>query len=385
MNTELLFRKDPYKTEFSAKVISCEKAKEGYLIELDRTCFYPEGGGQPADNGTAGEAKITDVHEKEGRVLHLADKAVPVGSEVSCKIDWQRRFSHMQHHSAEHIVSGIIHAKHKLDNVGFHMGSAMVTIDFNGELTREQIEEAQKEANRVVFANLAVEESYPGKAELAALDYRSKKELSGEVRIVTVPSADCCACCGTHVSRTGEIGLIKLLSPQRYKGGIRIGLLCGEKALEDYCKKEAEVTAVSQLLSAKPFEISQAVQRLLGEAEKLRAELHEARSAAFAQKLNGLKPSDKPCCLFEGELSSVELKQFSQLLSEKQGCIAAVFSCNGEGGFKYAMAAAHGGCRELSKAMHLTLGGKGGGNEQAAQGFVPAAQNEIESFFANLT
>lgn len=382
MNTELLFRKNPYMSEFTASVVSCVREKGGYLIELDRTCFYPEGGGQPADNGSVGEARITDVHEKDGRVLHLADIPLEIGCEVKCKIDWLRRFSHMQHHSAEHIVSGLVHARHKLDNVGFHMGSAMVTIDFNGELTREDIEKIQREANRVVFADLAVEESYPGEKELAALDYRSKKAISGEVRIITVANADCCACCGTHVARTGEIGLIKLLSPQRYKGGVRIGLLCGESALEDYCKKEEEVTAVSQLLSAKPYEISQAVKRLFDEAEKLKAELHEARSSAFMQRLEGVAPSDKPGCLFEGELSVNELRRFALLLAEKRRGMAAVFSGKDDGGYRYALCCDNGDCREFSRAMHAALGGKGGGNAQAAQGFVPSAKSEIEDFFA---
>ena len=226
MAVEKLFYKDAYIKEFDAVVLSCIEKGESFLIELDRTCFYPEGGGQSADCGTLGDAKVSDVHEREGRIWHTADRPLEQGSRVTGRIDWQRRFSLMQHHTGEHIVSGIVNRLFGLDNVGFHMGSAMVTVDFNGELTQNDIETVELLANRTVFDNIEVRTEYPDAKTLAEMSYRSKKELSGEVRIVTVPGADSCACCGTHVARTGEIGMIKLLSPQRYKGGVRVGILC---------------------------------------------------------------------------------------------------------------------------------------------------------------
>ena len=286
MSTRLLYREEPYRVEFSARVLCCEPAGDGrFRILLDRTCFYPEGGGQPADTGMLDQAPVLDVHEQGGEVWHTTSAPLEPGRTAAGRIDWARRFSLMQHHTAEHIVSGIVHSLYKLDNVGFHMGSAMVTIDFNGELDREALEKAETLANRTVFANIPVEVSYPPEKELEAMSFRSKKALSsleGEIRIVTVPGADRCACCGIHVARTGEIGCVKLLAPQRYKGGVRVGLLCGEAALADYREKDTQVTSVSQMLSVKQPEAADAVRRLLAQNEELRLALSDAKKQLFA-------------------------------------------------------------------------------------------------------
>lgn len=382
MPVRKLFRESPYQTEFSATVLSCTPQGEHFAVELDATCFYPEGGGQPADTGILGDAKVLDVHEKGEAIVHTADAPLAIGETVTGRIDWLRRFSMMQHHTGEHIVSGIVHKLFKLDNVGFHMGSAMVTVDFNGALSSGQLAAVELAANRVVFADVPVQACYPDANALAALDYRSKKALSGEVRIVTVPGADCCACCGTHVAKTGEIGLIKLLSPQRYKGGVRVGLLCGEKVLADYRQKDASVADISHLLSAKPTEVAEAVQRLLHESDAMRAELTAAKDKLFSLRLEAVDRGDGLLCLFEDNLTPNELRRFCAQLIEHRPGPCLLLCGSDESGYRYALGVAGGDARALSKALHQALGGKGGGNAQLVQGTIAASRARIAAYIA---
>lgn len=380
MSAKRLFRENPYLAEFSATVVSCVPQGNNCLVELNATCFYPEGGGQPADIGTLGNAKVLDVHEKGDAILHTTDTPLAVGETVVGKLDWQHRFSLMQHHTAEHVVSGIVHKLYKLDNIGFHMGSAMVTVDFNGELSAEQLAAVELAANRMVFSNVKVKESYPDASELEVLAYRSKKALSGKVRIVTIPNADCCACCGTHVATTGEIGIIKLLSPQRYKGGVRVGLLCGERALLDYRQKNTSVAAISHLLSAKPIEVAESVQRILSESDSLRAELAAAKGKLFALRLETIDKGNTFLCLFEESLSPNELRRFCTILTEHRSGPCLLLCGDDKNGYRYALGTAVDDARIISKNLHQTLGGKGGGNKQMVQGAILSSRQSIESY-----
>ncbi|WMJ82560.1 alanyl-tRNA editing protein [Oscillospiraceae bacterium LTW-04] len=377
-----LFRENPYQIEFSATVLSCVPQGEHFAVALDATCFYPEGGGQPADTGMLGNVKVLDVHERDEDILHTTDAPLTVGETVIGKIDWLKRFSLMQHHTGEHIVSGIVHKLFKLDNVGFHMGSAMVTVDFNGELSAEQLATVELAANRIVFANIPVQEYYPDASALTALNYRSKKALFGKVRIITVPDADCCACCGTHVAKTGEIGLIKLLSPQRYKGGTRVGMLCGERALTDYRQKDASVADISHMLSAKPIEVSKAVQRILSEADALRAELVAAKDKLFTVRLESVDRGDGLLCLFEDNLTPNELRRFCMQLIDHRSGPCLLLCGDDENGYRYALGVAQGDARTLSKELHQTLGGKGGGNAQVVQGTIATDHTRIAEYVA---
>ena len=213
--TEKLYDQDPFLKEFTAQILSCEVIIDAWRVTLDRTAFYPEGGGQPADHGILGGAKVLDVREQDGVIFHICDKPVEIGETVTGSIDWDRRFDHMQQHSGEHIISGILCRLYHCDNVGFHLGAETVTIDYNADLTWEQVLKAERLANEAVWADRAVRIAFPSPAELAELDYRSKKELTGQVRIVEFPEADRCACCGTHVARAGQVGLVKVLSCQK--------------------------------------------------------------------------------------------------------------------------------------------------------------------------
>ncbi|MBR6652269.1 MAG: alanyl-tRNA editing protein, partial [Anaerotignum sp.] len=257
--TEKLYYLDAYATTFTAKVLECTEDKKNWKVVLDRTLFYPEGGGQPADMGTLGGVKVLDVHEKDDIITHTTDKPLEVGAEVEGEIDWERRFDLMQNHSGEHILSGVICQKYGCDNVGFHMGKEMITIDLNTKIPEEDLPWLEEKANEAIWNNVPVGIRYPSKEELDALDYRSKKELEGQVRIVNVGDYDCCACCGTHVKLAGEIGLIKIISSQNYKGGTRLELLSGKRALQDYRKKNDVSAQAGQLLSVPAEKVDGAV------------------------------------------------------------------------------------------------------------------------------
>ncbi len=389
MSTRLLYREDPYLRSFSARVLACEPGpNDTFRLLLDQTCFYPEGGGQPADTGILGGVPILDVHERNGEVWHTAGAPLEPGQTVEGTLDWARRFSLMQHHTAEHIVSGIVHQLCKLDNVGFHMGSAMVTIDFNGEIDPDTLQTVETLANRTVFANRPVETACPSPAELEQMEFRSKKALSsleGEIRIVTVPEADCCACCGIHVGHTGEIGCIKLLAPQRYKGGVRVGLLCGEAALADYREKEGQISAISHLLSAKQPETADAVRRLLTQNEELRLALSEANKRLFALRAAGFAEQPR-ALLIDPSLTPGELRlQAAALLEAGPAPRLALVLAGEDGNYRYALGASgEADARSLSRALHQTLGGKGGGNREFAQGSFCAGLQEIKQAFHSL-
>lgn len=377
---EKLYYEDPYLTTFQAAVISCIPAKEGqYQVILDQTAFYPEGGGQPYDTGTLGGARVLEVHEKDGQVVHTTDAPLEEKSTVLGMIDWDRRFSYMQNHSGEHILSGIIHKRFGYDNVGFHMGSDAVTVDFNGVITQEQLAEIEAEANRIVFSNVPVLVTYPTPEELHALDYRSKKELSGEVRIVTIPEGDTCACCGTHVKTTGAIGIIKTVGMIHYKGGVRISMLCGWDALADYEKRLNQVTDLSHLLSAKADTVTDAVAKLKAESAEKDLLINQLYQQIFIGKTAALPESSQPLCLFDENLTPVQLRQLCTMLYEQnKGSIVAVCSWNGTA-YQFALGSGSVDVRPISKSLNQQLNGRGGGSSLMVQGMWNSTEDEIRT------
>ncbi len=382
--TQKLYYEDVNKRVFFARVLSCEQAKEHWNIVLDRTAFYPEGGGQPGDNGVLNCVNVLDTHEKNGEILHVTDAPLPVGARVVGGIDWPLRRSRMQEHTGEHIFTGVLHRFFGVNNVGFHMGSACVTLDLDKPLTEEQIELGETLANEAVFQDLPVEITYPTPEELKTLHYRSKKELSGQVRIVTIPGYDVCACCGTHVTHTGEIGLIKVIGWMHYKGGVRISILCGSRAMQHFDMCQNTVTAISGQLSAKPEAVMEAVQRLQQERDALRQQLATAQNDLFAAKAQTMQPGDNGIlCLFENGLEPDGLRRFSTMLAPKCSNLAAVFSSGKNGGYQYAVAGAAGkDVRAFGKEMNAALKGHGGGKPGFVQGSVQASRKEIEAWFA---
>ena len=380
--TRRLFDEDAYLTEFKANVLSCSETEKGFDAVLDSTAFFPEGGGQFPDMGTLGGIKILDVQEdKEGVIHHYLESQLSAGETVEGKIAWERRFDFMQQHSGEHIFSGIAHEKFGATNVGFHLGIDETTIDLDVPLTEEQVFEIENKANIAVYENVPFLISYPSAEELEVLPYRSKKKLFGNIRIVTVPGYDICACCGTHVKTAGEIGIIKVTSFQNYKGGTRLFMLCGRRAFLDYQRKNRDLIKVTNKLSVKPNELCMAVSRLENEITEHKIYESALKKELFAMKAEKLGTGEK-ICVFEKGLNPDELRRYCLNLSENFK-IAAVFCGEGED-FKYAVSSKTENCAAFAKEINAKFSGRGGGKPELVQGSCSGKESEIKEFFDNL-
>lgn len=381
MQTRRLFYEDAYLVDFTGVVTACEKKGGEYYVILDQTAFYPEGGGQPADQGFLGETEVYDVQCINDEICHITREPLETGQKVPGLINKERRFALMQQHSGEHIVSGMIHKKYGYDNVGFHMGSECITIDFNGELTWEQAMQIEKEANQYVWSDQESCVNILQDFEKNEKQYRSKKELSGEVRLVEFPGADCCACCGLHVRRTGEIGLIKILSVKKFRKGIRMEMVCGSQAMNYLGVQEEQNKKIAVELSVKPHETFRAVSRLSEELYELKGKLMAAREEKFRKEAQFI-PKGKDVIIIEPDLSPADLRKCADIIMNQCGGICAVISGNDKTGYKYAIGKRDGDIRELVKNLNEEFRGRGGGKPGFAQGSFSVTKQEILTGFA---
>lgn len=380
MDQNRLYYATPYVKTFMCTVESCVQNKKGtWDAVLNQTAFYPEGGGQPSDTGTLNGVKVLHVSEKGETIIHELEAPLEEGTLAEGVIDWQKRYDNMQQHTGEHIFSGLVHKHFGYDNVGFHMGTDEVTVDFNGVLTQEQLDDLEDEANQLIYDNVPVHVFYPSEEELAQLDYRSKKELTGAVRIVEISGGDICACCGTHVETTGEVGIIKLRTMINYKGGVRISMLCGRWALVDYRERLKDEIRISNLLSAKLALVPEAVEKLKNEIQEKDFANGRLWQQLLEKKAESYPESNDILAVFEENLSPVQLRQLATMLYEKKkGKIAGVFSGKEEEQlYQYALGSSQADMRKLSKAMNGALNGRGGGSNLMAQGSFKASAAEI--------
>lgn len=376
MITEKLFYKDSYIKTFSANVVSCEETEKGFSVVLDKTAFFPEGGGQKADTGKIGNSAVFDVQEVDGIIRHFVDSKLEMNEEYICEIDWKQRFLRMQNHSGEHIVSGVVHSLYGFDNIGFHMEEDYVTVDFNGELTREQLDEIEDKANEAIYKNLDITCYFPEENELETLDYRSKLDLKENVRLVKIGNVDLCACCAPHVLKTGEIGVIKILDFMRHRGGVRIVVKSGFKALADYREKYKSVYDISVLLSAKQPEIASAVERIISENGDLQRIYSD-----FKLKV---ARNDKENIVFVGDTayfisSFYDTDMMRELcnygMTEKKLCV--ILSGNEEKGFSYIAGSLSLDMSKFAKFFNSALNGRGGGRGTMIQGKLTARIDNI--------
>lgn len=383
--TEKLYYKDSYIKAFTAEVISCIEGKQGYIVELSQTAFFPEGGGQAADTGYIGEAKVLDVQEKGDRIYHYVNLSLSVGNDYPCTIDWKKRYRRMQNHSGEHIVSGIVHRKYGYNNVGFHMGRDFVTIDFDGDLTKEQLREIEKAANEAVAADLAIRCFFPPEDELLSLDYRSKLELTENVRLVEIEDTDLCACCAPHLRSTAGVGIVKIIdSERRRRGGegVRISMLCGIDAYEYLAEVQASNDAVSTLLSAKRLETAQATERLLSENERLKRDCAELE-LGLAEQIASQSYDGENICVFENRLGEVARRELVNRLVKKCGGIVGVFCGDDENGYSYIIGSESVNLKARAKEINEALCGRGGGRPEMISGRVSKSSEQIEKYFQN--
>ena len=385
--TQKYYEANAYRREADAVILAAEPdGRGGGKLALDGTLFYPEGGGQPADHGTltlpdGARLTVTDVHEQGGVIWHrvdaLPDTAAP-GTAVTGRIDWAWRFDKMQQHTGEHILSGILHQMFGAENVGFHIGSDAVRMDTSVPVSAEGLREAELAANRIVWQNVPVLITYPTREELARMTYRSKKEIEGQVRIVTIPGADVCACCGTHTAATGAVGQIKILAAENYKGGVRLSIVCGERALLAAQAMRQRQADIGALLSAKPSETAHAVHRVYDEYTALKfahfglcSELFDALAAQVAPGADAIR-------IVPG-LDPDGLHRLAARLSEATTGLCAALTAN-EKGTGYCLAQAGGDVRALTKALNTALNGRGGGKPGICQGSCAAAPEQVETF-----
>ena len=379
--TRKLYYENCHLTHFEARVESCEKTDRGFEIVLDATAFYPEGGGQACDLGILGGAAVLDVQARGEAVVHLCDAPLETGTVVEGNIDYDRRFDLMQQHTGEHVGSGLIHLRYVYHNVGLHMGSAMIEMDFDGIVPEEDLAAIEQEANAALWQNIPVKCWWPTEEELPHVFYRTKKALPWPVRVVEIPGFDSCACCGVHTAYTGEVGLVKLFSVMGLRGGSRIEMSCGKRAMMLLNRAFEQNKLVSQAFSAKWPETGDAARKM---NEALAAEKY--RAAGLQKRIfEGIAKSyvnREDVVHFESGLDSAEVRQLADLIADHCGGMAAVFSGEDASGYSFAMVARTGDLRPLGKAMTAALSGRGGGKPNFQQGRVDASRQEIETFFA---
>ena len=407
--TEKLYDKDAYQKSFEAMVLSCkvqngisdekasskpeEEMKESicYEVSLDKTLFFPEEGGQTPDRGILGGVKVLDVQLKEGVIVHTLEQPLKEGSVVAGEIDWDHRFSNMQQHSGEHIFSGLVYKHYGYANVGFHLSDQIVTMDFDGPLTMDQAAELEREVNKVIVANAEIKSYYPTKEDLAQMEYRSKKEIDGEIRIVEIEGYDLCACCAPHVARTGEIGGFKIQTLQNYKGGVRISFLCGFRALEEARKKAQILSELSSILTTSQEQLAENVQKLKIKNQELQIQLNQAKQALVELKLEQIPKDQSDVLLFEENLEPAVMRNVINRLMKEHPGICGIFVVDNNLGkdnslapeYKFILGSKSVDCRQIANLLREKLGARGGGSATMIQGSLQAEKEIIWDIITN--
>ena len=392
-----LYYENVHMTEFEATVTDCtyDEKKKIYKVVLDKTAFFPEEGGQIADKGsltfvseTGGEPlslPLLDAHIKQDIIYHYVEKEIPAGTIVVGNVDWNQRFDFMQQHSGEHIISGLVNKYYGYDNVGFHLGLQEVTLDFNGVLTLEELREIETKANEAIWKNLPINIAFPSSDELSALKYRSKLDLIENVRIVTIPGYDTCACCAPHVDTTGQIGIIKITGVMSHRGGVRVNILCGNRALQDYTIKQNNTFAISASLSVKQDLISDGVERLKEENFKQREVINKLQASVLKNLAENLpSPSESNhAILFVEPMDDIAIRNLINDLVPKYSGYVGVFWGNDSDGYRYIVGSNTLDCRELATVLREKFSAKGGGKAPMIQGSVVATKKQIETVVLN--
>lgn len=373
--TERLYENDAYCREFTATVLSCDFENGFYSIVLDKTAFFPEGGGQAPDKGTINGFPVSDVQISNGIVLHKINEKISIGETVCGKLDWEERFLRMQNHSGEHILSGTVHSLFGYNNVGFHMSRDEMTVDFDGVLTGEDIARVEERTNSVIYRNLPIDISYPSAEEAETVKYRSKLDITNNLRLVTIGDVDCCACCAPHVAKTGEIGIVKIIGFTPNKGGTRLTVKAGADAFSDYCMLNRQNSGLMKTFSISRELVSSAAEKQLELINLLRYENGELRKKLAWSRLSPIKCG---CCTvaFSENLTYDELRHCANKLSEKGERVCVLFSTDNAKNYIYIISSSDADIRPAVKALNDAFDGKGGGRQNYAQGKITADNEE---------
>ena len=393
--TRKLYDADARLLSFSGRVLSCEynEKKSCYEVILNQTAFFPEEGGQMPDQGVLDGQTVTDVQLRketicgnyEETIVHMVKSPITVDAEVTGTIDWNHRFDQMQQHSGEHIVSGLVNRYYQYNNVGFHLGAEEVTLDFDGTLTLEQLRAIEAEANQAVKENFPVKISFPDAPALASLNYRSKIDIKGAVRIVEFPGYDICACCAPHVQRTGEIGLIKITGVQSHRGGVRVSILCGDRAIADYTRKQDSVSSISVQLSSRPELVANAVEKLREDNAKLKEQICSLQAALMQEKMASLPApgENRHAVLTVRELDAIAARNTANQLAGLYEGFGTVLVGNDEQGYRYVIASRNLDCKALAAELRSSFQAKGGGSREMIQGTIYTTGKEFSKWIQN--
>lgn len=381
--TERIFDLDAYISEFNGTVISCTKKDELYEVELDRTAFFPEGGGQDSDIGVINGESVIHVFDNEGIIVHLCKKKFNVGDTVHGKIDFKERFRRMQNHTGEHILSGVAHAMFGVNNIGFHLSEKYIRIDYDKNLTSEEAASLEFAANEKIWNNLNVNARYPDKKELENIFYRSKKEINGAVRIVTIEDTDVCACCAPHVRKTGEVGCIKILSCTKYKIGCRIEAVCGIDAYKTFTKEHEILSQVARESNVKREEVIEAFERLKAETIRLKHYSSYVENKLMMQNLSILKETDGNFCFFSESSEVSTVRTFVNEAVKFCKGVCAVFFKTEKEGYRFIVASENVNLKDNCKIISEALSAKCGGSSSMIQGSTAADKETISEFFEN--
>ena len=383
MVTERLYYADSYIKSFSAAVVSCNSCDSFYCTVLDKTAFFPEGGGQKADTGYIGNIFVYDVLEKDGEIYHYTKEPLEVNSVYECSIDWDTRFKRMQSHSGEHIISGIVCGTYGFNNVGFHMDEDHITIDFDRELSKEQIKDVEIKANKIIYDNRVIKCYFPSEDVLPTLEYRSKLDLTEDVRIVDIDGVDVCACCAPHVNKTGEIGIIKILDSMRHRGGVRLTVKCGFDAFMDYFEKYSSVQEISCLLSSKQCEVVSSVERVISETDKCKREFFAFKQRICEEDIDSLSFVNGVSYFISSYYDS-DMMRFLANHGMTVSELSIILSGDDENGYSYIIASESVDLSQFAKKINSALNGRGGGRGTMIQGKILANRKEISDFLNNL-
>lgn len=387
-----LYEKQSYLSECEAVVTDCF-TKDGFVyVRLDRTIFFPEEGGQYADLGELVFGDNTsvgllggEVTDKSGKdIIYRVESEVPVG-EVKCILNWDLRYERMQNHSGEHVLTGTIHNEFGYDNVGFHLSDdGPVTLDMNGVLTWEEVMEMERKANEVIYNNLPITDSYPTGAELANLSYRSKIEIEGQVRLITIGDRDnpidVCACCAPHVKTTGEIGIIKVISMVNWKGGVRISMLAGRRALRYINDRFDIIRSVTERLTTSFDNVPDIIDGYKKEIGESKALINKTY-VSLAEKI--CSASGSPFVFFDSDCPMSAMKNILSTLINMTDGYAGVF-VGEDGSYRYMIGSKDKDSRIVASLLKEKLDARGGGKSDSVQGQVASCKEDIEKVLAGL-
>ncbi len=378
MKTIALYDEDAFAKEFEAKVLSCTEYENGYKVVLDRTLFFPEQGGQTSDIGALGDGKVSDVQIENDEIVHYTDIVYTVGDTVAGAIDWNHRFGNMQQHTGEHLFTGLAHNNFGADNVGFHLSDNTVTLDLNVELNLEQVRTIERLANEIIAQDIPVKAYYPDEATLATTDYRSKKEIEGAVRLVEIQGVDICACCAPHVKTTGQVGMLKVTSFGKYKGGTRVYIVCGLRALEDYNRRMDILTSAYQALNCKEDEVPEKINILIEDNKQQKYRISEIKAKILMEQIEKYPSELVDVAIFTEDLDTKNMREGVNALVEKHTGLCAIFSGDDENGYNFVIGSSTRDCSAIAAGLRELLGAKGGGSKQMAQGSIMATRSQIE-------